>query len=378
MTTRARSQVATWSRRVAGRVRETDFWLIQAGVLGAALLHVVVEFAGLPQRHTVGAAVYLPPLLLLAPVAWASLRYGLEGGVLTSGWAAVLTVPNLVLWHPTSFEWVGDVVFLAAVLGLGIVVAVPVERERAERRRAEAAAAQVHEMEQAQLRTYVQEVTLAQEAERARLARDLHDDIAQRLVVLVRHLDAVGGGEDEGRLERARASASAALAEVRRTSRDLRPTMLDDLGLGPALEWLADDLERRRGIATTAAMRGLRHRLGATVELALFRIAQEALRNVERHASAMRADIEVDVGDRAVTLAVHDDGCGFDVPDDLRVLARQGRLGVLGMQERAELVGGALELDSHPDRGTTLVVAVPTGTTPVRPGRSGAPPVVTP
>lgn len=360
MSTGAGSQVTTWLGRVVGRVRERDFWLVQVGVLGAALLHVAVEYAGLPQRHTVGAAVYLPPLLLLAPVAWASLRYGLEGGVLTSTWAAVLTVPNLVLWHPTDFEWVGDVVFLAVVLGLGIVVAVPVERERAERRRAEAAAARLHQVEQEQLRTYVQEITLAQEAERARLARDLHDDIAQRLVVLARHLDAVGGAQEKGRLERARASASAALAEVRRMSRDLRPTVLDDLGLVPALEWLADDLQHRHDIVATAQVRGQHRRLDPTVELVLFRIAQEALRNIERHAAATRVSLNLDLGGETVTLEVHDDGRGFDVPEDVRVLAREGRLGVLGMHERAELVGGALEVESRSGHGTTLSAVVPT------------------
>ena len=376
MTDRTRSQVSTWLRGVADRVRERDFWLVQLGVAVAVLSHVAVEVAGLPQQHTVGAAVYLPPLLLLAPVAWASLRYGLEGGVLTSAWAAVLTVPNLLLWHPADFEWVGDLVFLAVVLLLGVVVAVPVERERAERRRAETAAARLHEVEQERLRTYVHEVTLAQEAERARLARDLHDDVAQRLVVLVRHLDAVedAGAPDDGRLAAARTAASAALAEVRRTSRDLRPTVLDDLGLGPALEWLADDLEQRSGITATAEVLGPLRRLDPPVELALFRVAQEALRNVERHAAATRASITVTTGASTVDLEVHDDGVGFEVPDDLRTLARAGRLGTIGMQERAELVGGWLQVRSAPGAGTTVTVSVPTGShaaPATEPGQTG-------
>lgn len=361
MSDRTTSQVSTWLGRVADRVRERDFWLVQLGVAVAVLSHVAVEVAGLPQQHSVGAAVYLPPLLLLAPVAWASLRYGLEGGVLTSAWAAVLTVPNLLLWHPADFEWVGDLVFLAVVLALGVVVAVPVERERTERQRAQAAAARLHEVEQDRLRTYVQEVTLAQEAERARLARDLHDDVAQRLVVLVRHLDAIeeAGAPDDDRLAAARTSASAALAEVRRTSRDLRPTVLDDLGLSPALEWLADDLEQRSGIAATADVVGPVRRLDPPVELALFRIAQEALRNVERHAAATTASITVSLGASTVDLEVRDDGVGFEVPDDLRTLARAGRLGTIGMQERAELVGGRLEVRSAPGEGTTVQVSVP-------------------
>ena len=148
-----------WLRSVRDRVRERDFWLIQLGVVVVALLHVVVELTGLPRQHTVGAAVYVPPLLLFAPIAWAGLRYGLEGSVLTALWAAALTVPNLVLWHPTGYEWLGDLVFLLLVLGLGVLIAVPVERERATRRLAEETTARLHALEQEQLRTYVHEVT---------------------------------------------------------------------------------------------------------------------------------------------------------------------------------------------------------------------------
>lgn len=364
MTAGGASRLSTWLRRAATRLGERDFWLVQLGVVVAALLHVVVEALGLPEQHSVGAAVYLPPLLLLAPVAWASLRYGLEGGVLTSAWAALLTVPNLLVWHPDGFEWVGDVVFLAVVLGLGVVVAIPVERERAERRRAEEAAARLHQLEQEQLRTYVQAVTVAQEAERARIARDLHDDVAQRLVLLVRHLDAlddVGGGDDRGgeALAHARAVASTTLGEVRRASRDLRPTVLDDLGLAPALTWLADDLERRSDVKTTTAVDQPAQRLDTSVELALFRIAQEALRNVERHAGATRVALTLTLRDATAVLEVRDDGVGFDVPEDLGSLARMGRLGTVGMQERAQLVGGRLEVRSRPEGGTTVVVTVP-------------------
>lgn len=359
MTDRGTGRPAVWLRRLSRRVRERDFWVIQLGVVVAALLHVLVELAGLPQRHDLGAAVYVPPLLLVAPVAWASLRYGLEGGVLTGVWAAVLTVPNLLLWHPTGYEWLGDVIFLAVAIGLGVVVAVPVERERAERRQTEEVTARLHALERDRLRTYVREVTRAQEAERARIARELHDDVAQRLVVLVRHLDALGEGVSAASLGAAREAASEALSEVRRSSRDLRPTMLDDLGLGPAIEWLADDLADRNDVEVTATVEGGTRRLDAAVELALFRIAQEALRNVERHADASTARVELRFEDAQTRLLVRDDGRGFEVPADPASLARSGRLGMTGMRERAELVGGRLRVRAQEGEGTTVTAVVP-------------------
>lgn len=363
-----------WLRSVRDRVRERDFWLIQLGVVVVALLHVVVELTGLPRQHTVGAAVYVPPLLLFAPIAWAGLRYGLEGSVLTALWAAMLTVPNLVLWHPTGYEWLGDLVFLLLILGLGVLIAVPVERERATRRLAEAATARLHALEQEQLRTYVHEVTLAQEAERARIARDLHDDVAQQLIVLVRHLDLLTASLDPARVDAAREVASRALAEIRRTSRDLRPTVLDDLGLGPALQWLADDLSRRSGVHATSATEGAQRRLATPAELALFRIAQEALRNIERHAAAEQAHVTLTRTQGQARLEITDDGSGFEVPDDLDALARSGRLGTIGMRERAELVGGTFQLRSTPGQGTTIVAEVPTpaAATPRERGHTGA------
>ena len=359
MTTR-RAVPARWLTLLRTRVRERSFWLVQAGVLVAVALHALAELLGLPEREGLGAVVYVPPLLLVVPVSLASFRYGLEGGVLTSIWAAVLSIPNLLVWHPDGYEWLGDVVFLAVVLGLGVVVAVPVERERAERRRAEAAAAQLHDVRQEQLRTYVHEVTMAQEAERARISRDLHDDVAQQLVVLVRHLDALEAGGDLADIDDARRTASRALAEVRRTSRGLRPTVLDDLGLAPAIEWLAEDLAARNDVSTSVDVLGGATRLAAAVELALFRIAQEALRNVERHAAASHVAIELEFADARVRLAIRDDGRGF-VVHDRATLSGSGRLGTIGMHERAELVGGELTLDSVPGGGTSVTVDVPTG-----------------
>lgn len=354
-----RARYRLWLRSVRHRVRDRDFWLVQLGVLVVALLHVLLELTGLPRQHTVGAVVYVPPLLLLAPVAWAGLRYGLEGGVLTALWAAGLTVPNLVLWHPDAYEWLGDLLFLALVLGLGVLIAVPVERERAARRHAAETTERLHAVEQEQLRTYVHEVTLAQEAERTRIARELHDDVAQHLIVLVRHLDLLTADHDPERLTTARDVASRALAEVRRTSRDLRPTVLDDLGLSPALQWLAEDLSSRSDVRATSAIEGRPRRLAAPVELALFRIAQEALRNVERHAAADSARLTLTFAAEETRVEVVDDGRGFEVPDRLDALARSGRLGTIGMRERAELVGGTFRLDAAPGRGTTVEAVVP-------------------
>jgi len=215
------------------------------------------------------------------------------------------------------------------------------------------------------LRFYLHQVTKAQEEERKRIARELHDETAQELVALSRQLDSLTSmsGEvpelDIKLLEGIRAQVDKTLEGVRRFSQDLRPSVIDDLGLLPALDWLVSDLEERFDIAIGMAVLGPEHRFSPEVELVLFRIAQEALRNVWRHSGASRAWVTVEFGDDKTTLSVTDNGKGFEVPRSMADLASVGKLGLAGMEERARLVGGKLTLESEPGKGTTVTVEVP-------------------
>jgi PAS domain S-box-containing protein len=218
---------------------------------------------------------------------------------------------------------------------------------------------------QENLRFYLQQVTKAQEEERKRIARELHDETAQELVALSRQLDSVisaSGKLPKGDIERLEAlhgRVDRILEGVRRFSQDLRPSVIDDLGLLPALEWLISDLEKHFGIDIGLAVLGLERRFSPEVELVLFRVAQEALRNVCRHSGASRAWAAVDFGDNRTTLTVRDNGKGFEVPPSMADLPKVGKLGLAGMEERVRLVGGKLTLRSEPDKGTTVTVEVP-------------------
>jgi len=214
------------------------------------------------------------------------------------------------------------------------------------------------------LRFYLQQVTKAQEEERKRIARELHDDTTQALTVLSRQLDnIICGGRlskrDIANLEGLRQQANSILEGVRRFSQDLRPSILDDLGLLPALEWLISDITNHSGIAIGMAVVGSERRFSAEAELLLFRIAQEALRNVWRHSEASRAWITLEFGDGKTILTINDNGKGFELPQRVSDLASVGKLGLAGMEERARLIGSTLLLQSKPGEGTTVTVEVP-------------------
>jgi two-component system sensor histidine kinase UhpB len=147
------------------------------------------------------------------------------------------------------------------------------------------------------------------------------------------------------------------LEEVRRVALDLRPTILDDLGLGPALEWRVDELNRGGGLHATLWTTGLDRRLPREVELTFYRVAQESLSNVARHAQAQSVNVELAAGDGRLRLAIIDDGCGFD-PDATAIHDRRG-LGLVGMSERLAMVEGQLEVYSAPGCGTRIVASAP-------------------
>lgn len=213
----------------------------------------------------------------------------------------------------------------------------------------------LQEQEQAMLSGYVKLVTEAQEEERRRLARDLHDGPAQHLAILVRSLEGGAGSGAAGDKD-LHESASTILGEVRRMARDQRPTLLDDLGIVPALEWLVSESGKESEVTITFEVHGDVARLEPETEVALYRVAQEALRNAEHHAAASTIGIGLRFEESQVALTITDDGKGFDVPPSPGGYVQHGRLGLMGMYERAQLVGGSLHIESNPGVGTVVSV----------------------
>ncbi|PIW39857.1 MAG: hypothetical protein COW22_04850, partial [Chloroflexi bacterium CG15_BIG_FIL_POST_REV_8_21_14_020_46_15] len=215
---------------------------------------------------------------------------------------------------------------------------------------------------QKNLLLYSQQVTRAQEEERKRIARELHDETIQGLVVLSRQLDALASGSKEIsednrlHLEELWQQTNNIIQGVRRLSQDLRPAALGRLGLLPTLEWLASDVAEYSGIGIKVNILGSERRLTEEVELVLFRIAQEALRNVWRHAQATKADITVQFDKDKARITITDNGKGFSLPQAIGDQAKDGKLGLAGMQERARLIGGTLTVQSQPGEGTSITV----------------------
>jgi signal transduction histidine kinase len=202
----------------------------------------------------------------------------------------------------------------------------------------------------------------AQEDERMRIARELHDETCQSLAALLMRFDAALAVKDpeelRARISEARSLVDRALGEVHRMIFDLRPSVLDDLGLVPAIQWFAARHLEPRGIAVRCELEGMASRLPPEIETALFRVAQEALTNVARHAGAEAVLIQIARRGDIVELEIEDDGNGFD-PGLVAGPSPSGRgLGLMGMRERIELLGGSAQIESSPGHGTRLAFRV--------------------
>lgn len=283
------------------------------------------------------------PLILMAAAIISALTFYF-------GLSLVVRPVHILIDYATR---IGQGDFAAAEQGVGGV------QEIEELRQALHAMAQLLQSEQTALQDYLRDVTNTQEEERSRLARELHDETVQTLIALDHKVQLVQRGLDKHpertreQVAELRKLTTLATQEVRRLSYGLRPLGLEELGLDSALARLAQEG------CTLYRCQGEARRLAAEKELALYRIAQESLSNARRHAHANSVRMTLIYGPKLVTLGIGDDGVGFNLPIKLSDLTGNGHFGLIGMNERAQLIGGRLFCESTPGCGATVIVQAP-------------------
>lgn len=365
------------SRSVRAAVRSLAaprlrIWLIAGTMVVGTALHYgdalpVLSAAAADSPISLAYRQSLERILFLIPVTYAAYVFGMRGGLGALGSAGAILLPRALMGAALdhALPEVGGVMVVGALLTLVIVQ----QQEDVEAQK------RMHES----LSYFVRQVLTAQEDERNRIALELHDETAQALLVICQRLDGLADREDgrlptgvAGELQGLRAALVRTLADLRRLSQGLRPRILDDHGLEAALEWLADQLKDEYGIEIRVEVNTRLSGYSRNTQLLLFRIAQEALRNVARHAGASQATISVRGDGDRLTMTVTDDGRGFLVPPTLSDLAGTGRLGLAGMSERVRLLGGVLNIRSVLGKGSVVEVELPRGaaSTAAGPGES--------
>ena len=445
-------------RIVRPPIGDLRFWAVQAMVVGLAGLHLFVDLE--TSSHEGAFPGGIPVALLVIPVGYAALRYGLAGSAGTAIWGTLLWLPDLLLPHDEGHAG-GDLVDLALVVAVALFFGHWIEAERAAHARVEqvtaerlrveagyrhlfeanrspilvlsaegvvgdanpaarallgedvigrpaarllaasgsvdslsgqvlllgdgrdyrvrvaglpagptAAASQliledVTEERSRERRAdrYAALVVATEEDQRRRLARELHDEPLQLFLHLARRLESLGRASGvppsvASGLAEARLQAIEAANRLRGLARDLRPPALDQLGLVAAIASFLAEVEDASDLDTELAVDGDATRLTPELELGAFRIVQEAVRNAVRHAGARQVKVKVTFRPAELLLEVSDDGCGF-VPSEGDLAPHH--LGLVGMTERARLLGGSLRVQSAPGAGTTVDASIPCG-----------------
>jgi two-component system sensor histidine kinase DegS len=292
-------------------------------------------------------------VLFLIPIIYAAIVFSWQGALITFLLSLVGVLPIAIgIWSVSSM--ITNIVLLLLPLLVVSIVAFELAWRRKERK--------TYTEREAERKLYLSKILESQENERLRIAQEIHDDTIQTLLVIAnRAQDLIPAGKDglggvKKKAEWIRDATLRAIEDLRRTSLDLRPSVLDDLGLVPALRWLVDHMGRESGINTRIRVNGEKRKLSPQAEVAIFRVTQEALNNIKRHSKAKEARVTLEFDKEFFKVKIEDNGQGFRPPQKLERLAASGKLGLIDMQQRIGLLGGTLKIRSKPGEGTSLLI----------------------
>jgi two-component system sensor histidine kinase DegS len=292
-------------------------------------------------------------ILFLIPIIYAAIVLSWQGALGAYLLALVSVLPIITVFRSMNSLITNLVLLLLPVLITSIVVYEMTWRRKERENFAE---------REAERRVYISKILESQENERLRLARELHDDTIQTLLVIAnraQNLIPAGDGnirEVKRNAEWIRDATLQAVEEVRRASLDLRPSILDDLGLIPALRWLVDRMSQESGINTRILVNGNKRKLSPQAEVTIFRVMQEALNNIKRHSKATEAVVTLKFTPEYLKIIIEDNGQGFYPPKKFARLAAKGKLGLIGMQQRIDFLGGTFKVRSRLGKGTSLLI----------------------
>lgn len=359
-------------------LRNFHFWGIVIVFLVCTILHYpkqlpffgeleINSFLGL-ERHAIER------ILFLIPIIYATFTFGRNGGIISLVVACGLMLPRVFFLSPYPKDSLFET---CTALAMGGFISWWFESRRREIGRREQAVLKLEaarrqlqsyveriKEDEKRLRKYADEISQAHEEERKRIARELHDDTIQTMVAISRRLDTFISENPSiaakilNPLEALQKDINESLIRMRRFVQDLRPPTLEYLGLLPALRELATQVYEQSGIKIDVKVVGADRHFSAEESLLIYRIIQEAVRNVWKHSEATKAEIDAGFHKDKLVISVRDNGNGFESKASSELLD-SGRLGLMGMEERAHLLGGTVNVVSKRGKGTTVTLEIP-------------------
>lgn len=342
-------------------LRRPYSWIIVSVVAIITIFYYVLQFfrvstfAFLPLSHTLviweylhnlnGSLFYVPLLLSILLIWW-------RGALIIWLVTMVIITPRVVYLYNSDLGWIfNNLFYLSLPVLLSAIIGIEIKWREKQRK-----AASERERER---QNYLAQVFKAQEDERMRIAQEIHDDSIQRLTAIAINANLLKENQDmtpalKMGMESIRDMVILASEDLRRITLDLRPTVLDDLGLVSALRWLVDNFKQENGIDAQIEIIGDNNQLSKKYSTNIFRVVQEALNNVRKHSEASRVIMHVQFNEKSILLKIQDNGKGFIVPRKNAELIAKGKLGIIGMQQRAKSLNGTTVIQSDLGKGTTV------------------------
>ena len=295
--------------------------------------------------------------LFIIPFIYSVIMLGLRGTVIIWLLSFIAILPHVLIYSFSIVYIVRNVAFALVPLAMAAAVAMEVTWRNKQRQ-----ISADREMERQQ---YVAQILKIQEDERRRVAQELHDGVIQQLLVIANKAQGAIDREnnensDQGdNLKYVRDSALGLTEDLRRISLDLRPSILDNLGLVPAARWLTERVAAESEIKTKFVNEGTTRKLSSETELIIFRIIQEALNNVQRHSNATEAGLKLVYEPRIIKIIIKDNGVGFYLSRTSSRITKKARLGIMGMKQRVQSLGGDFEIASRLGKGTRIAITIP-------------------
>lgn len=335
------------------------FWIVGISIIAIAVIYYdwyyrfkwfwwfsVFEF-----KYDIIGSLFSIPFLYASCVFW------WRGSLIAWSLSMAAILPRIIYYSLTPESLVRNLAF--AFVPLAIVAAIALELKWRETQR------QILVEWEEERQVYMAQIFKAHEDERQRIAQELHDDTVQELLVIANRAHTLVSGDGSETSPKVRKTAESIrdailqlLENLRRLSLDLRPSVLDDIGLVPALRLMVDHLNQEGEINTKMVIHGTEKKLHPEAEVTVFRIVQEALNNVRRHAKATEAEVTLKFAPECLEIMVKDNGKGFALNQTIRNLTAEGKLGLIGMQQRAKSLNSTFNIYSQIGKGTLVSIKI--------------------
>jgi signal transduction histidine kinase len=343
-------------------VSNPHFWILTVLLIFLGIFYYQVEIFGYRVVHLFKVIQLFEfnydiiGSLFCIPLIYAALIFWWRGALITWLVSISIILPQILNFRDDLVSYVTNIFYLLVPLLIVVYLSLELKwRDREQKALAE---------RERERRNYISEVFKAQEDERQRIALEIHDDSIQRLAVAASSIQMILSDRKmekvpdlKNKIELVRDMTISISEDLRRLSIDLRPTVLDDLGFIPSLRWLIDRLNEDKHIKASLSIIGNPQVVSKKVTVLIFRIVQEALSNTRKHSEAENAKVTLEFTGRTVKTTIKDDGKGFTLPKYNQLIA-QGKLGLIGMKQRAQALNGKVDIYSLPGAGTTVTVEV--------------------